>query len=66
MPGVVKRGAGDSLGPCDARYLQGNEAAKDWLVRFMTVSRCVMLYKSLCRAVHFCGDGASSCSAVRR
>lgn len=35
MPGAVKRGAGASLGPCDASYLEENDAAKDWLVRFM-------------------------------
>ncbi len=34
-PRAVKAGAGSSLGPCDARYLRENGAAKDWLVRFM-------------------------------
>ena len=37
IPGVVKRGAGDSLGPSDASYLQGHEQGKDWLIRFMQV-----------------------------
>ncbi|KAL4427749.1 hypothetical protein ABPG75_001838 [Micractinium tetrahymenae] len=35
IPRVVKAGAGGSLGPADARYLRGNSAAKDWLLRFM-------------------------------
>ena len=39
-PSSLKEGAGDSLGPCDAEYLEGNEKAKDWLVRFMKAS-CV-------------------------
>lgn len=38
MPGTVRRGAGNSLGACDARYLQGNDVAKDWLLRFIQVS----------------------------
>ena len=35
LPGSVKRGAGGSLGPCDAAYLAGNDGAKEWLVAFM-------------------------------
>lgn len=31
----MRRGAGNSLGPCDAAFLLGNDEAQDWLVRFM-------------------------------